>query len=59
MNTEPYLSTMLRQLSAIVRDVFENGSLYTKEELEEVEVLAEKLALHAKTNIENNNYFEC
>ena len=57
--TEPYISTMIRQLTAITRDVFENGSLYTEDELYVMQKLAEELANNAKTNLENDNYFEC
>lgn len=59
--TDPqvYISTMMSQLRHILRDVQDNASLYTREELEDIQVLAQELDKTITTNLAVDNYFDC
>lgn len=59
MNNEIYVSTMLEQMSFILNDITLNASLYSREELENFQNIAEQISQTVKINIDNENYFDC
>lgn len=59
MSDELYISTLLAELKAVLRDVRDNASLYSKEELLIIQGIAQELDETVRINLEADNFFDC